>query len=151
MGRREHVSPNTNQPRPELQWLADFRNLLGNVDTVSDEVTSTLVMLSNHLAAGTPFPPNFKTPEEGKLAKMIREIGGNILTVSHITEPGYAAFVTMTVAGRGINVALLRQIEICKELVGVLDFQSYVDMDMEKGGDRLESEEDAERLGPSGL
>lgn len=139
-----------NRAQSELKWLRDFRDVLGNVDKISDDITSTLVMLSNHMTSASPFPPSLRNPEEGRMAKTVRELGGHLLTVTHITEPGYAAFVTMTVAGRGIGVALTRQVEICKELVGVLDFSSYLDVDLERGGDRVENEEKAERMGPTG-
>lgn len=129
------------QPHPEIRWLNEFRCLSGTIETASHEVIGTLISLSNHMAAGTPFPPNIKSPELGKLVHMVNEIRGNMLTISHVAEPGYAAFVTMTMAGRGISRALARQMEICKELVGVLDFSDLVDEDMEKGMSELESEE----------
>lgn len=135
------------QPRPEFQWMDEFRSLSSTVEAVSNEVVSALVMLSNHMASGAPFPPNTKYPEEAKMTETIHEVHGNMMKVSHITEPGYAAFVTMTMAGRGIKRSIKRQMELCKELVGVLDFSSYVDI--EKGGDRLDEEEKAEQMGPT--
>lgn len=129
------------QPQLEIRWLREFRSLSGTMETASHEIVGTLISLSNHMAAGTPFSPNVKAPELGKLVQMVNKIHGNMLTISHVTEPGYAAFVTMTMAGRGISRALTRQMEICKELVGVLDFSDLVDVDMEKGMNRLDSEE----------
>lgn len=145
------LTPTGTKPHPEARWIQEFRSLLGTVDLVADEVIATLIKLSNHMSSGTPFPPLVKSPEVGKLARMIDEIRGNMLTITHITEPGYAAFVTMTIAGRGINGSLIRQLEICKELLGVLDFSSLVDVDTEMGGSRLDEEQRAEQMGSTGF
>ena len=129
--------------RPE-RWLNEFRDLLGTVDSTSEEITDALVMLSNHMQTGSPFPPHTKAPEPFQMATRISDVNADLLTVTHLTEPGYAAFVTMAMAGRGINTALGRMIEVAKELVGVFDFAYYEQADeLEKQEEReLATEED---------
>ncbi|KAJ9657714.1 hypothetical protein H2198_004129 [Neophaeococcomyces mojaviensis] len=105
------------------KWLSDFQKLLSTLDMASDEVASALVMLSNHMASALPFASYPKLLETCKLAKKLEELNHGMLQVEHILEPGYAAFVTMMMIGRGITRALGRQIEIVKELVAYLIFR----------------------------
>jgi len=92
-------------------WLNNFRRLLGTVDTVTTEMTGTLVLLSNHMMNATPFAPNINAPEAFKLAHSLERMQKDMLEVRHVVEPGYAAFVTTMLAGRGINRSVERLIE----------------------------------------
>lgn len=92
-------------------WLASFRKLLYTLETINGEVTSSLVMLSNHMASGSPFPPYVKAPNEFMLVKAMEEFDRNMLAITNLMEPGYAGFVTMSMAGRGIKRAIRRMIE----------------------------------------
>lgn len=93
------------------KWLAEFQKLMYALDTINSEVTSSLVMLSNHMASGTPFPPFVKAPDEFMLVKVMEDVDKNMLAITHLMEPGYAGFVTMSMAGRGIKRAIKRMIE----------------------------------------
>lgn len=93
------------------KWLTDFQLLLESVDVVSDQVTAAILMLSNHMANGNPFPPHLPTPDSSSLMEKVDELNSELMTVSHIMEPAYTAFVTIVMAGKAIRRALTRQLE----------------------------------------
>ena len=95
----------------EPQWLSSFQALLPAFETVANEVTTLLLTLSTHLAAPSPLSPNTRPVADFQLAKRMDEIDEDIWRVEKLSEPGYAAFVTMTMASRGVLKALNRQIE----------------------------------------
>ena len=112
----------TETAEPEPAWLSSFAPLLPAFATVADQITHLLLTLSTHLSTPSPLSSNTLPIADFQLAKRMDEIDEDIWRVERLSEPGYAAFVTMTMASRGVLGALNRQIEITRELVGVLDF-----------------------------
>ena len=47
---------------------------------------------------GNPLPPYLKQPPAYKLSQRLEELDPDILSVSHIAEPGYSAFAVMQIA-----------------------------------------------------
>lgn len=92
-------------------WQADFRRLLGSVQTTSHDITSRLCILSNSISNGTPLPPYMKPLEPYGLLKTLQAVDKDILGVSHIAEPGYAAFAVMQIASRSLIFDLNRLTE----------------------------------------
>ena len=84
-------------------WLKDFTRLISSINVTSEETTSTLVLLSASITNGNALPPYVKAPEPYKLSATLEAIDPDILSISHIAEPGYAAFAVMQIASALIN------------------------------------------------
>ncbi|KAL8808255.1 MAG: hypothetical protein Q9223_005416 [Gallowayella weberi] len=87
----------------QATWLKDFRRLVRSVDVTSQELTSTLALLSASVTNGNPLPPYLHAPEPYRLSQKLEAIDADILHVSHIMEPGYAAFAVMQIASSLIS------------------------------------------------
>lgn len=84
-------------------WLQDMSRLVQIVNVTSHEITSILVLLSASVTNGSPLPPYIKKPQSFKLSEKLEALDADILDVSHISEPGYAAFAVMQIASSLIN------------------------------------------------
>ena len=101
----------TESDKPRPPWLIDFQKLLPTFDAVADEVTSLLLTLSTHLGTALPLSPYTRPIYDFKLAKTMEDINEDIWHVDKLSEPGYSAFVTLTMVSRGVLSALGRQVE----------------------------------------
>lgn len=110
----------------ESQWLDDFRQMLESVATTSHEITSMLSLLSSSVSNGQPLPPYLKSPQPFLLLRKLEALDRDILSIRHISEPGYAAFAAMQIASSSIVSDLGRLIELVKSLVGELDFSFHI-------------------------
>lgn len=79
-------------------WIDDFSHLIGSINATSQEITSILALLSASITNGTPLPPYLKAPPAYNLSKKLEALDADILSISHITEPGYSAFAVMQIA-----------------------------------------------------
>lgn len=84
-------------------WLKDFSRLMHSVNVTSHELTSTLSLLSASVTNGNALPPYLEAPKPYGLSVKLEAIDADILDVSHITEPGYAAFAVMQIASSLIS------------------------------------------------
>jgi len=87
-------------------WMNDFNKLVGQVSTTSHDITSILSLLSSSISSGQPLPPYLKVPNPFALTRKLEALDGDILSVRHIAEPGYAAFAVMEIASRSITADL---------------------------------------------
>lgn len=87
----------------QASWLLTFGRLVRSVNVTSQELTSTLALLSASVTNGNPLPPYLQAPEPYQLSQKLEAIDADILHVSHITEPGYAAFAVMQIASSLIS------------------------------------------------
>ena len=60
---------------------------------------------------GNPLPPYLKPPRSYKLSQRLEEMDPNILSLSHIAEPGYSAFAVMQIASSLVSDDLGKLIE----------------------------------------
>ena len=79
-------------------WLRNFARLVKSAKVTSHGVTSTLSLLSASVINGNPLPPYLKAPEPYQLSAKLEALDADILSINHITEPGYAAFAVMQIA-----------------------------------------------------
>ncbi|KAI4203065.1 MAG: hypothetical protein LQ350_002113 [Teloschistes chrysophthalmus] len=84
-------------------WLEDFSRLMHSINVTSHELTSTLSLLSASVTNGNALPPYLEAPKPYGLSVKLEAIDADILDVSHITEPGYAAFAVMQIASSLIS------------------------------------------------
>ncbi|KAL8654426.1 MAG: hypothetical protein Q9226_003439 [Calogaya cf. arnoldii] len=93
------TSAHDDEDDPEhASWPKTFAQLVRSVDATSQELTSTLSLLSATVTNGTPLPSYLRAPEAYRLSAKLEAINADILHTSHITEPGYAAFAVMQIA-----------------------------------------------------
>ncbi|KAF2156643.1 hypothetical protein K461DRAFT_272706 [Myriangium duriaei CBS 260.36] len=119
------ASPN-GEVSSEMEWLKDFRRLVDGSNTTNREFTTLLSMLSASVASGNPLPPYLNAPPPYSLAKKLDAMDRSILSIRHISEPGFAAFACLQIGTKCINddvSALLRDV---KQLVGEMDFSFHV-------------------------
>ncbi|KAL8728704.1 MAG: hypothetical protein Q9181_005250 [Wetmoreana brouardii] len=110
----------------QTSWLKDFDHLMRSVNVTSHELTSTLSLLSASVINGNSLPPYLKAPEPYGLSAKLEAIDADILNISHVTEPGYAAFAVMQIACRLISDDIEKLISNIKSLVGEVDFSIHV-------------------------
>lgn len=97
----------TNNKSPdEKSWIKDFSNLVGSLNVTSQEITSMLSLLSAAVTGGHPLPPYLKPPTPYRLSAKLQELDADILSIDHIAEPGYSAFVVTQVASSLISEEL---------------------------------------------
>jgi hypothetical protein len=108
-------------------WSNAFRLLMNSINPVSHEVVMVLTILSSAIREGRPLPPYMPRPEPFSLSNRLESLDPRILNISHINEPGYAAFAVLQLAARCISEDLERLTESVKELVGVMDFSFRVE------------------------
>lgn len=106
-------------------WTAHFKQLLTSVDSTTHDITSILSMLSNSMSSGQALPPYLKLLEPYHLAAKLEEMDHDIMSIEHITEPGYAAFAVVQVASRCIVDDINQLVTLVKKLVGELDFSFH--------------------------
>ncbi|KAL8708075.1 MAG: hypothetical protein Q9220_007007 [cf. Caloplaca sp. 1 TL-2023] len=94
---KDHEDPD------QASWLKNFGRLIKSINITSHELTSVLSLLSASVTSGNPLPPYLKAPEPYKLSAKLEAIDPDILHVSHVAEPGYAAFAVMQIASSLIS------------------------------------------------
>ncbi len=99
-----------NSPETKL-WVNNLGRLIKSVNITSHEITSMLSLLSASVANGHPLPPYLKAPQAYKLTEKLEALDADILSISHIAEPGYAAFAVMQIASSLISDDLGKLIE----------------------------------------
>ena len=121
----EFSLPHSNEG-PGSTWQQDFARLLDAVSPTSQEATSLLSLLASAVVNGQPLPPYLKPPQSYKLTERLEALDKDLLGISHIAEPGYAAFAVMQIASSCISDDLGKLLSEVKELVGEVDFRFHV-------------------------
>lgn len=129
-GPRSPTSPSSNtEPlarHVSAQWFTDFRRVVADARVTSHEITSLLALLSSSITSGQPLPPYLRAPEPYGLNRRLELVDPGILSLRHMTEPGYAAFAVMAISTRCIHMDIERLLASVKKLVGELDFSFHV-------------------------
>ncbi|KNG52773.1 mfs transporter [Stemphylium lycopersici] len=139
-----HQSADPNSPSSEnnkdnndnqhtAQWFNDFRRVISDAKVTSHEVTSLLAMLSSSITNAQPLPPYMHSPPGAQLSRKLEMVDPEILSLKHISEPGYAAFAVMSISTRCIHMDVERLLKAVKGLVGELDFSFHVVSTRENG------------------
>ena len=98
-------------PSGTESWAQNLSRLIESVNITSHEITSMLSLLSASVTNGHPLPPYLKAPQPYKLTEKLEALDADILSISHISEPGYAAFAVMQIASSLISDDLGKLIE----------------------------------------
>jgi hypothetical protein len=100
------------EARPETQeWHDSFRILQDSVQSISDEVTSLLCLLSSSILYAQPLPPHLHVPPPYSMLQRMQVANREILNISHVAEKGYSAFAVLQIASRCIILDLYELVE----------------------------------------
>ncbi|KAL8953173.1 MAG: hypothetical protein Q9222_000946 [Ikaeria aurantiellina] len=106
------LSDKDNKDDPDqASWIKNFGRLVKDISITSHELTSILSLLSASVSNGSPLPPYLRPPEPYRLSAKLEAIDPSILHVSHVAEPGYAAFAVMQVASSLVSEDVGKLIE----------------------------------------
>ncbi|KAL5330238.1 hypothetical protein ACEPPN_003764 [Leptodophora sp. 'Broadleaf-Isolate-01'] len=111
-------------------WLKDFKELVASMQLSSQNVTTLLSIISGAIAGEKPLPPYLKAPDLVHLTTLLKKMNGDILSVRHVCEPGYAAFAVMQVATTMLWDDLEGLLQETKKLVGEVAFVGMDDVGM---------------------
>lgn len=128
-----------NDKNSKAQWFHDLRRVISDAKVTSHETTSLLAMLSSSITNAQPLPPYLRVPSGAQLSRKLEIVDPEILSLKHITEPGYAAFAVMAVSTRCINMEIERLLKAVKGLVGELDFSFHIVSTREEEGESKET------------
>ncbi|EXJ84277.1 hypothetical protein A1O3_04944 [Capronia epimyces CBS 606.96] len=117
---------NSSPDGQESEWLRDFRRLTAQSHITSDELTSTLYLLSSSMSNVQPLPPYIRLPAPFDIAEQLSAVDPAILSTKHIDEPCYAAFAVLEIAGILIMQETAHVLAKIKELVGEVDFSVHL-------------------------
>ena len=99
----KNLCENPTEASTQKSWLRDLNRLVNSVNVTSHEITSTLALLSASVSTGSPLPPYLQPPQAFKLSEKLEAMDADILSVNHISEPGYASFAVMQTASSLIS------------------------------------------------
>ncbi|KAF2198924.1 hypothetical protein GQ43DRAFT_377471 [Delitschia confertaspora ATCC 74209] len=121
-----HPSLSNHNDQSEAQWFQDFRRIIMSANIPYHETTSVLALLSSSIKNGQPLPPFLKAPQSYPLARELEAVDRDMLSIKHVTEPGYAAFAVIQISMRCINGDIEKLLSTIRKLVGELDFSVHV-------------------------
>jgi len=87
-------------------WSNDFRRLVNEAHSTSNQITSVLSLLSSCLSNGQALPPYLEMPQPYAFVRRLESIDKNILSVRHIGEPEYSAFAVLQICGGSVTADL---------------------------------------------
>lgn len=94
----------------QASWIKDFSRLVGSIDVTSHEITSILTLLSAAVTNGNSLPPYLKAPKAYELSRRLEELDSDILSITHVAEPGYSAFAVIQIASSLVSDDLTKLI-----------------------------------------
>jgi hypothetical protein len=116
----------TEDSADESDWLRDFRRFAGDMNITSHDITSCLCLVSASISNSQPLPPYLKLPRPHDLDSRMEAVDPEILSVSHIAQPCYAAFAVLEIASTLIAEEMGHVVRLVKELVGEVDFSFHI-------------------------
>lgn len=89
------------------QWMRRLADIaLKSADFNSHRITSLLCHLSAAIANGQPLPPYLSMPDLFPLARQLQRIDHELLSIRHIEDPAFSAFVSLEVLRSVVSVNL---------------------------------------------
>jgi hypothetical protein len=100
------LSLNDKPAADHTTWSNDFRRLVTDAHSTSNQITSVLSLLSSCLSNGQALPPYLEMPQPYAFVRRLESIDKNILSVRHIGEPEYSAFAVLQICGGSVTADL---------------------------------------------
>ncbi|KAJ5020443.1 mfs transporter [Bipolaris maydis] len=135
---QQSSDPELKDTNSKAQWFHDLRRVISDAKVTSHETTSLLAMLSSSITNAQPLPPYLRAPPGAHLSRKLEMVDPEILSLKHITEPGYAAFAVMAVSTRCIDMEVERLLKAVKGLVGELDFSFHIETLVQRSSRKLD-------------
>ncbi|RMZ47870.1 hypothetical protein CA14_008553 [Aspergillus flavus] len=108
------------------RWVSQLASIaLQSADFHSHSLTSLLCHLSASLANAQPLPPYLSVGDSFPLARHLQRIDGELLSIRHVQDPAFSAFVTLEVLRSVVGFTLRDLLSNVKTLVGELIFDNY--------------------------
>jgi hypothetical protein len=118
----------TNESKPEAPWSTRLATIaLESTTFKSHSITSLLCHLSSSITNAQPLPPFLFAGDTFPLARRLQEVDGGLLSLRHVEDPAFSAFVAMevlrSVVGHGLG-GLLRYVTFLLFSSHVRDYES---------------------------
>ncbi|KAK1142624.1 hypothetical protein N8T08_007428 [Aspergillus melleus] len=129
------TNTNTNPTHPDNRtcdineqdpWISRLATIaLHSPDFTSHATTSLLCHLSASLTNAQPLPPYLSTGDSFPLARELQKIDGEMLSIRHVEDPAFSAFVALEVLRSVVGFGLRGLLRDVKGLVGELSFDFH--------------------------
>lgn len=91
----------------ESPWMTHLAEIaLKSADFNSHRITSLLCHLSAAITSAQPLPPYLSTPETFPLARQMQRIDDQLLSIRHVEDPAFSAFVALEVLRSVVSFSL---------------------------------------------
>ncbi|KAL2818696.1 hypothetical protein BJX63DRAFT_383800 [Aspergillus granulosus] len=112
---------------PATRWSTRLATIaLESSDFKSHSITSLLCHLSSSIANAQPLPPYLSAGDLFPLARRLREVDGGLLSIRHVEDPAFSAFVAMEVLRSVVGCELGGLLRNVRNLVGEISFDFNV-------------------------
>lgn len=92
---------------PENRWVSRLAEIaLKSADFKSHATTSLLCHLSASILNAQPLPPYLSTGDSFPLARQLQRIDGELLSLRHVEDPAFSAFVSLEVLRSVLSFSL---------------------------------------------
>ncbi|RAH69061.1 uncharacterized protein BO66DRAFT_325161 [Aspergillus aculeatinus CBS 121060] len=137
--------PGAGSNSEENKWVARLASIaLQSAGFRSHQITSLLCHLSASMTNAQPLPPYLATGDSFPLARELQRIDGELLSIRHVEDPAFSAFVCLEVLRSVVSFTLDDLLRDVRSLVGELSFEFHVRHAQENAeSQRLMSEADA--------
>lgn len=101
------ASQSSESEKKENAWMAQMASIaLKSADFNSHRITSLLCHISASIANAQPLPPYLETPSSFPLARQMQRIDEGLLSIKHIEDPAFSAFVALEVLRSAVSFGL---------------------------------------------
>ncbi|KAL3483213.1 hypothetical protein BJX62DRAFT_249785 [Aspergillus germanicus] len=112
---------------PETPWSTRLASIaLESTTFKSHSITSLLCHLSSSITNAQPLPPFLSAGDTFPLARRLQEVDGGLLSLRHVEDPAFSAFVAMEVLRSVVGHELGGLLRNVRELVGEISFDFHV-------------------------
>ncbi|GKZ23185.1 hypothetical protein AbraIFM66951_000727 [Aspergillus brasiliensis] len=109
------------------KWISRLASIaLQSSGFKSHKITSLLCHLSASVLNSQPLPPYLETGDTFPLARELQRIDEELLSIRHIEDPAFSAFVCLEVLRSVVSFTLDDLLRNVKSLVGELSFDFHV-------------------------
>ncbi|RDH38219.1 hypothetical protein BDQ94DRAFT_156886 [Aspergillus welwitschiae] len=109
------------------KWISRLASIaLQSSGFKSHKITSLLCHLSASVLNSQPLPPYLETGDTFPLARELQRIDEELLSIRHVEDPAFSAFVCLEVLRSVVSFTLDDLLENVKSLVGELSFDLHV-------------------------
>ncbi|OJZ84351.1 hypothetical protein ASPFODRAFT_138918 [Aspergillus luchuensis CBS 106.47] len=120
-------STDNNNNNNNNKWISRLASIaLQSSGFKSHKITSLLCHLSASVQNSQPLPPYLETGDTFPLARELQRIDEELLSIRHVEDPAFSAFVCLEVLRSVVSCSLDDLLRNVKSLVGELSFDLHV-------------------------